>query len=79
MATPALIFPPDGDKNRRSVILGVCWTECAVAMIVVLLRVLSRLMIRGLGVDDWAMFLTMVGSNMKYLPIPQSSGLRTYD
>ena len=56
----SLLPPPDGDRHRGPELLAVFWTECAVALIFVSLRIYSRVMIRGIGYDDWIMFFTMV-------------------
>ena len=59
----ATLLPPsssDGSQDRGPELLAVFWTECAVALAVMFLRVYARLMIKNVGLDDWVMFLTMV-------------------
>lgn len=52
--------PPDGDVDRGHIIVALYCSECAVALIVVALRLYSRLLIKKLGVDNWVILFTMV-------------------
>ena len=48
------------DEDRGPYLLAIYWTECAVAILVVALRLWSRMMIKNFGLDDWAMIFTLV-------------------
>ena len=52
--------PEGGDENRGPHLSALVLTECAVAFVVLSLRMYSRFMIRGLGWDDYLMLLTLV-------------------
>ncbi|KAL9118844.1 MAG: hypothetical protein Q9187_004601 [Circinaria calcarea] len=54
------VAPARGTEDRGSALIIIFWTECALALVVVLLRLHSRLLIRGLGKDDVVMFFTML-------------------
>ena len=60
MATTLAPPPTGGNKNRGPALLAIMWSEGAVALIIVVLRLYARLMIKRLGIDDWIMFFTMV-------------------
>lgn len=66
--------PPIDDRGGR--LLVMYWTECSIAIIVVSLRFYCRIKIKGVGLDDWTMLLTLVKEEKKkkknflYLPPP---------
>lgn len=60
MASLSMRPPPGGNQDRMGQVMGIFWTECGVALVVVMLRLYSRLMIKNLGLDDHIMFVTMV-------------------
>lgn len=58
MAPVVHTIRPDEDRGPK--LLGIYWTECSIAIIMVSLRFYARIKIRGLGLDDWTMLLAMV-------------------
>lgn len=53
--------PPGGDQNRGISLLEVGWIECFLAIIIVGLRLYTRVKYtRKLWWDDWVMLLTLV-------------------
>ena len=52
----------DVDDDRGQAAVAIYWTQAAVPIIVVALRFYARILIRSVGVDDWLMFATLVGS-----------------
>lgn len=51
--------------DRGGILLVMYWTECTIAIIVVSLRFYCRIKIRGVGLDDWTMLLTLVNREKK--------------
>lgn len=47
-------------EDRGGILLAMYWTECSICIIVVFLRFYSRIKIRSVGLDDWAMLFTLV-------------------
>ena len=62
MSAPLGPPPAGGDQDRGPGLIGMFWTECALAMIIVGLRFYARISIRNLGADDWMMLFTVVSS-----------------
>lgn len=60
MPAPPSPPPPGGDQDRGPSLIGMFWTECALAMIIVGFRFYARISMRNLGADDWMMLLTVV-------------------
>ena len=55
------------DPSRGPAILAVTWAECAVAFLLVSLRVFARgYLIRNFGMDDWVIIIAMV----RQFPVP---------
>ena len=57
------VLPPDGNRNRGPAVITIFWTECIIAGVFVALRFRARIMIRGIGIDDWIMLFTQVQSS----------------
>lgn len=51
--------------GRGGILLVMYWTECSIAIIMVSLRFYCRIKIRGVGLDDWTMLLTLVNREKK--------------
>ena len=61
----ALPPSPEGDPNRANELLIITWVWCSLSLIVVALRLYSRVWLtRNLWWDDWVMFFTMVRENV---------------
>ncbi|CAG8953110.1 hypothetical protein HYFRA_00003307 [Hymenoscyphus fraxineus] len=63
MAAPGIppLMPLDGgDQDRGPQLMAMFWTEAIIGLLLVTLRVHVRYSIRGLGVDDWLMILTVI-------------------
>lgn len=52
--------PIDLNANRGNAMLAILWVETTVAILVVGLRMWGRLLIRKIGIDDWAMVFALV-------------------
>lgn len=52
--------PAGGNVNHAPTFLTIIWVETLVVLIIVGLRMYARVMIRGVGRDDWAMVFTTV-------------------
>ena len=57
---PAIEPPTDKNRDRGPYLIAIFWTECAIALIAVSLRIHGRNMVRKLGPDDYMMLFTMV-------------------
>jgi hypothetical protein len=53
---------PPADDNRGPGLTAIYWTECAVALIVVTLRIYGRTIVGKIGPDDYMMLFTMVNA-----------------
>lgn len=53
-------MPSGGNRDRGPALIAIYWVECLVALTIIFLRLYARIKIRGLGPDDWMMFVTMV-------------------
>ncbi|KAI9694273.1 MAG: hypothetical protein M1820_009076 [Bogoriella megaspora] len=60
MASPGNLSPSELKADRGPALMAIYWTECGVALSVVLLRLYSRLILKKMWIDDWMMFLTML-------------------
>ena len=53
--------PPVGcDQDRGPQLIGMFWTECVLAIIILGLRFYAKISMRNLGADDWMMLITVV-------------------
>jgi hypothetical protein len=52
--------PPDGDRDRGPLIVGILWAQAGIATIIVFMRLYARFMIHTTGWDDWLMVVTLV-------------------
>ena len=59
--------PPGGTEDRGSALIAIYWVECSIALIVIAMRLYSRMLIKGIGKDDYIMFFTMVSRSVKLL------------
>lgn len=64
MASYTPTISPDEDRGPQ--LLAMYWTEITIVTIVVALRFYSRIMIKGLGLDDWAVLFTMVSGYLLF-------------
>lgn len=56
--------PPDGDQNRATELVIICWTEFIIVFALVAARFYSRIRItRNIGWDDWWILITLVTCN----------------
>ena len=53
---------PSFDENRGPSIDAILWTEVVVASLFVSIRLYSRHLIKGMGIDDLLMFVALVNS-----------------
>lgn len=60
MSAPLGPPPAGGDQDRGPRLIGMFWTECVLAMIILGLRFHARISMRNLGADDWMMLITVV-------------------
>ena len=60
MSAPLGPPPVGGDQNRGGALIGMFWTECALAIAILGLRFYARISMRNLGADDWTMLFTVV-------------------
>ena len=61
MASPGAPLPSPGPNDDRGpAVTAIFWSEAAVAVLVVSLRLYARRSIRALGADDWFMLITTV-------------------
>lgn len=47
----SLPVPSGGDQDRGGSLLAMVWTEASIAVIIVLMRIYSRLRIKGTGTE----------------------------
>ena len=52
--------PSSGDTHRESALLAIYWTQFLIAFSLVILRFYARFSIAAIGLDDYAMAVTMV-------------------
>ena len=55
--------PPGGDQDRGPALLANFWTEFGIALLIIVLRLQSRLILKNLGRDDWVMFFSLVSES----------------
>ena len=55
--------PPDGDRDRGPLVIAVYWVTLILAIFIVSLRLSARHQRRSLGIDDWTMLLSVVGTD----------------
>ncbi|KAI9655764.1 MAG: hypothetical protein M1821_005199 [Bathelium mastoideum] len=55
----AMQAPADGDRNRGPQLVALYWTEGAIAILIVALRVYCRVTMRQMGLDDYMMLFTL--------------------
>lgn len=56
--------PPDGDQNRATELIVICWIEFIIALAFVAARFYSRIRItRNVWWDDWWILITLVSSD----------------
>ena len=55
------IIPPSAAELRRGpALLVIYWVQFSVALVFVILRFYARFSIRAIGLDDWAIAMTLV-------------------
>lgn len=59
--------PEGGDIDRGGTASIIMLTQATFAFLIVMARLYARIMIKGLGNDDWVMLVTLVGHSL--LPI----------
>lgn len=62
---PVTISEPEGgDVDRGRTVSIIILTQVAFAFLIVVARFYARIMIKGIGKDDWAMLFTLVGLSL---------------
>lgn len=61
--------PPEGDQNRGPALLAMFWTETAISIIILGMRMWSRHKLKNFGIDDWVMGLTVVRFDARHYEI----------
>lgn len=62
MSAPlSLLVPSYPNVDRGDAVTAIYWVEAIIAFLFVLVRLYARRTIRGIGLDDYFMFLTSVG------------------
>lgn len=55
--------PVDGDQNRASGIMALIWIEFSIVLILVTLRIFTRVVIiRHVGLDDISIVVTLIST-----------------
>lgn len=57
------VVPEGGNQDRGPAALAIYWSETGIAILIVAARFYARLMIKGVGRDDWFMLVTLVTSS----------------
>ncbi|KAK0712208.1 hypothetical protein B0T21DRAFT_454743 [Apiosordaria backusii] len=84
-AGPPLVFPPPrnpNDPGRGPMVIGITWAFTGMAVIACSLRMMvGWKRKRGLGIDDWLMFIAMLLQivNQTFISISYSHGLGKHD
>ena len=60
MASPPMEIPAGGNQDRGPAAMTIYWTQVAIAILVILMRFYTHIIIHALGTDDWLMLATLV-------------------
>lgn len=72
MPPPNMPLPPNEDRGDAAI--AVFWTLTSIATVIVAARFYARWLIRGIGLDDWMILVSLVSN--KHITCPSSIELR---
>ena len=55
--------PEGGDVDRGPALLAMWWTELSICIVMVAMRVYSRIKLRSWGIDDWLMLTALASQS----------------